>query len=289
MKERPILFSAPMVRAILEGRKTQTRRIVKFPVGQATHDDWLEAHEIATGEYIFWSGPEPVNPDFTRSVYKPGDGILCPYGQPGDNQWYSGMPPCDGWYYVQGEFNGKAVYLRPVPSGTYPDIEGDFITWGWDESDDPEDLSFDGGPVPETIRWKRAGDRLWVRETFAYFEGDSPNDFETGDGWIYRASVPPEHDDGIRWRPSIHMPRAASRILLEITDVRVERLQEITRSDIRSEGLVCPDEFKSDDLEYNYRHWYPDAFKSLWDGIYGPGAYASNPWVWVRTFKKIQP
>lgn len=215
MKERPIIFSTPMVLAILEGRKTQTRSIVKFPDGLTTHDDWLEAHEIAPAEYVFWSGPKYVNPDFTRSVYKPGDGIICPYGQPGD--------------------------------------------------------------------------RLWVRETWAEFSGIEPKVT-----YVYRAdglydTPAKEHLCDNRWRPSIHMPRAASRILLEITDVRVEKLREITRSDIRSEGLVCPDEFKSDNLEYNYRHWYPDAFKSLWDGIQGPGSWDQNPWVWVITFKRIQP
>lgn len=167
MKERLIIFSAPMVQAILEGRKTQTRSIVKFPDGLTTHDDWLEAHEIAPAEYVFWSGPKHVNPDFTRSVYKPGDGILCPYGQPGD--------------------------------------------------------------------------RLW-------------------------ASV----------------SSAENHLLLEITDVRVERLHEITEEDAIAEGEK-PDVFLGDTPTAIV------AFALRWDDVYGPGAYASNPWVWVITFKKIQP
>lgn len=279
-----------MVRAIIEGRKTQTRRIVKFPDGLTTHNDWIEAHEIAPAEYVFWSGPKQVNPDFTRSVYKPGDGISCPYGQPGDNQWYSGMPPCDGWYYVQGEFNGKAVYLRPVPSGTYPDIEGDFITWGWDESDDPEDLSFDGGPIPETIRWKRAGDRLWVRETW------QANTMPTGWPYYYRAT----DDDVISppWKSPLFMPRVASRILLEITDARVERLRDITESDAKQEAaeygyfdvegkFVQPD--KETERLLGECGSYRQGFLHLWQSIHGPESWIENPWVWVITFKKIEP
>lgn len=127
------------------------------------------------------------------------------------------------------------------------------------------------------------GDRLWVREAFSWFEGDSPNDFETGDGWIYRASTPAEHDDGIRWRSPIHMPRAASRILLEITDVRVERLQDITGEDAIAEGVLEIDQ------KHSFAAWIGamDMFAGLWQSIYGPESWSENPWVWVITFKKI--
>ena len=212
-KEHPILFSAPMVRAILEGRKTMTRRVVKFHKSVSEHSWWMEAHEIGPAEFIFWSGPQKVDPGFTKSVYKAGDGIRCPYGIPGD--------------------------------------------------------------------------RLWVRETHAWIEGDSPSDYETGSGWIYRASLAPEHDDGLKWKPSIFMPRLASRILLEVVSVRVERLQDITRSDIKAEGLVCPSELHSDDLEYNYRQWYIDEWIRLWKSINGPESWEQNPWVWVIGFKRV--
>ena len=204
MKERPILFSAPMVRAILEGRKTQTRRIVK---PRADRDFGprcvLQPHEIA-GE---------INAgDLRNSVY--------------------GFP----------------------------------------------------------------GDRLWVRETWA-------RDDEDG-ALMYRADVGCDDDanawergriEGVsryRWRPSIHMPRWASRITLEITDVRVERLQEISEADARAEGVypympgegvIHPPRFADD---YQYRPNYREGFEIVWQSIHGDGSWAANPWVWVIGFKR---
>jgi hypothetical protein len=96
-------------------------------------------------------------------------------------------------------------------------------------------------------------------------------------------------DDRSAWKPSIHMPRIASRILLEITDVRVERLQDLSRSDIRAEGLECPPELGSDDVLPNYRDWYPAAWRDLWESINGAGAWDVNPWVWVVEFKPVIP
>ena len=94
-----------------------------------------------------------------------------------------------------------------------------------------------------------------------------------------------EYDDA--WRPSIHMPRWASRILLEITDVRVERLQDISRADIRAEGLQCPPELASDDVSPNYRDWYPAAWRELWEST--GGDWNATPWVWVVEFKRLTP
>jgi hypothetical protein len=182
MKERPILFSAPMVRAILEGRKTQTRRIVK------PQPDGIRAkfHHF----------------DFVgQAVFTDGSYVQCPYGKPGD--------------------------------------------------------------------------RLWVRESFSR----SPL------GVLYRADFVKTARAsrwGDRWRPSIHMPRVASRILLEITDVRVERLNEITEKDASAEG-VSADVFLGDT---------PTAivpFCMLWESIHGPGSWEKNPWVWVIEFKIIEP
>ncbi len=264
MKEKPILFSGAMVRAILEGRKTMTRRVVK---GEALN--WLD------------------NAGFTPVFVADPENYLCPYGVPGDREWNAGLPPCEGWYYVEKEFDGKAVYLRPVPSGTYPDIEESVITWGWDERDDPEDLSSDGGPTPQTIRWKRCGDRLYVRETWL-------DDGETKDSpqWIYRADNEnyPRHE-GQNWKPSIFMPRAASRILLEVTDVRVERLQEIGEADAKAEG-VEPDVDAGYWKGYIFPGVYDSAkksFASLWQSINGLGSWDQNPWVWVVSFKRIEP
>ena len=203
-KERPILFSAPMVRAILEGRKTVTRRPVKT--------DWIQSDRAplntAPGLFHFWCSGEHV----------------CPYGEPGQ--------------------------------------------------------------------------RLWVRETFMDLLGTGVEHRPDPNGplqrYAYRADYPPgSHSDearkdfGLKWKPSIHMPRAACRILLEITDVRVERLQDISRAEIRAEGLQCPPELASDDVSPNYRDWYPAAWKELWNST--GGDWDGNPWVWVVEFKRVQP
>lgn len=112
---------------------------------------------------------------------------------------------------------------------------------------------------------------------------------------IYRADGEAEwagDDDGggdtrSAWHPSIHMPRIASRILLEITEVRVERLQAISRPDIRAEGLECPPALGSDDVSPNYRDWYPAAWRELWSSINGAESWDANPWVWVVEFKQV--
>ena len=192
MKERPILFKGPLVRATLEGRKTVTRRALKMP-----HALWETS---ATGELV----PIPAN---------------CPYGKPGD--------------------------------------------------------------------------RLWVRETWglqvrSYGGG-------TGEHIVYRATNPDAiycksaegREYPVKWKPSIHMHRHSSRILLEITDVRVERLQDISRADIRAEGLQCPPELASDDVSPNYRDWYPAAWRELWEST--GGNWDANPWVWVVEFKRMTP
>ena len=207
IKERPILFSAPMVRAILEGRKTVTRRALN---AQALKNidygvQLGECHELPT------EGPlHPNSVDYYND--------FCPFGQPGD--------------------------------------------------------------------------RLWVRETFGlqvrHYGG-------AGEHIVYRATSPDAiycksvegQEYPIKWKPSIHMPRHSSRILLEITDVRVERLQDISRADIRAEGLQCPPELPSDDVSPNYRDWYPAAWKELWNST--GGDWDANPWVWVVEFKRVTP
>ncbi|MCF7545316.1 hypothetical protein [Pseudomonas petrae] len=196
IKERPILFSAPMVRAILEGRKTVTRREVKK---QAALD-------------CLAAGFEPA------FLALPGNADLCPYGKPGERLWVR-----ETWAQPANLDPGPTVYRA-----TYPDC----------------------------IK---------------------------GQGW---ENLPPS--SAIRWKPSIHMFRRDSRILLEITDVRVERLQAISRSDIRAEGLECPAELASDDVSPNYRDWYPAAWRELWESINGAGAWDANPWVWAITFRRVE-
>jgi hypothetical protein len=161
-KERPILFSAPMVRAIIEGRKTMTRRLVK---------------NLATA----WS--------FTEGDPSVGDYLKCPYG--------------------------------------------------------------------------KLGDRLWVRETWCKWLGDTEI--------IYKSDCESQSIAGkFTWKPSIHMNRAYSRILLEITDVRVEKLQDISEDDARAEGVE------------------PMSFPDLWQSIHSEESWKSNPWVWAVSFKVLE-
>ncbi|ECG5926068.1 hypothetical protein GCV36_003768 [Salmonella enterica] len=123
------------------------------------------------------------------------------------------------------------------------------------------------------------GDRIWVRETFRVHS--RATDVAT---LVYRASVPiavcnkpatPE-----KWTPSIHMPRWASRITLEITDVRVERLNSISDSDASKEGCCIADMESGDCLS--------DVFARLWTSIYGDDSWQANPWVWVIEFKRVE-
>jgi hypothetical protein len=200
-KESPILFSAPMVRAILEGRKTVTRRVVK---------------------------PQYESKEFTART------ATAPRHIRHSHDWW-------------------------LPTGTQPYTALPHCPYG------------------------QRGDRLWVREAWARVKVAQAPDQE----WVVYRESDNRTDYGGPWKPSIHMFRQDSRILLEITDVRVERLQDISRSDIRAEGLECPPEFASDDVSPNYRDWYPAAWRELWEST--GGNWDANPWVWVVEFKQVTP
>jgi hypothetical protein len=194
VRERPVLFSAPMIRALLDGRKTQTRRIVK---------------------------PQPVY----GSIEHLGTGW---YWQPGKARWSNPASDADC----------AAGMIPRCPHG-----------------------------VP--------GDRLWVKETFGPCAG----------GIVYRAEGGAACPDGGRWKPSIFMPRWASRITLELTGVRVERLQAITEEDARAEG-VEPAPFCKAGRRSELGH--VEAFEDLWDSINVDRApWSSNPFVWVIEFKRL--
>ncbi|MBI6576855.1 hypothetical protein AB7M18_002075 [Pseudomonas viridiflava] len=203
-KERPILFSAPMVRAILEGRKTVTRREVKKPAAL----DCLAA------------GFEPA------FLALPGNADLCPYGKVGDRLWVR-----EAW---QADAQVNEVAPRELSHG-------------------------------EPIRYPADGASR-----------------QTGCSMITLGKT----------RPSIHMPRWVSRILLEITDVRVERLQAITYEEAVAEGVhrdsACRMWTATD--EGGTCHKYPvPAFRDLWSGINGAENWNANPWVWVVEFKRVTP
>lgn len=207
MKERPILFSAPMVQAILVGNKTQTRRIVK--------------------------GCIPIGSENSPILFE-----RCPYGQ--------------------------------------------------------------------------VGDQLWVRETFSPIYPQDPT-YNNGEPIEYDYAATYKHGDrlgdtlGLKkaWKPSIHMPRKASRIQLEITNIRVERLQDISETDARHEGIKgiskdgnlikygIPDKDGypgTDNTGWPWDEWCInpiDAYKKLWQSINGAESWQANPWVWVVEFKVI--
>jgi hypothetical protein len=222
MKERGMIFNGEMVRAILDGRKTQTRRSIK----------WKQTRFTEIGERE--------------------DGSKWPWSEDAEHA-------CDLWH--------------PCPFGA-------------------------------------VGDRIWVRETWADAGASAP------DLKLYRANYP-EHVPSIyenvppakkiRWTPSIHMPRTASRILLEITDVRVERLNAISEEDAQREGVhtevwdqtvvarnyAARDEFFqfwSEDMPHyvEMNQLYRSSFRSLWESIYGAENWLANPWVWVIEFKRVE-
>lgn len=217
MKERPILFSGEMVRAILDGRKTQTRRFVKpQPIG--------------------FTGRKYIVPNEAPKAWRDSDDFvsLCPYGAPSD--------------------------------------------------------------------------RLWVRETWAQIPEMKPSGYFTNPEWKNRVAWYRADNDkpmwGGAWRPSIHMPRWASRITLEIVNVRAERLSAITESDAETEGIR---RWSKDGNLWKFgtvepgdtgaRPWSEmrrsarEAFADLWDSINGkrPGcSWADDPWVWAISFGVVR-
>ncbi|WP_233979589.1 hypothetical protein [Pectobacterium versatile] len=215
MKERPIIFNGDMVRAILDGRKTQTRRIVK----PQPDEDGLA--RLRGGPWL----------DTSERVYR------CPFGEVGDRLYVR-----ETWGVVSHAF----------------DDDGFMISWTPDRPATAiHEMSFGKGYYSGHAIYAADGAFTW---------GDD-------DG----------HEDGRScWKPSIHMPRAASRILLEITDVRVERLKHIPRDGMIAEGY--PAERAADGGEYDPFLWYRD----LWESIYGEGSWQANSWIWVIEFKRIE-
>jgi hypothetical protein len=206
MKEHQILFSGPMVRALLNGTKTQTRRLIN----NQPDDD---CGSLKVGLF---------NPTVIDSH---GD------EQPGDERF--------GAWTLDGERGWVSPYGQP-------------------------------------------GDRLWVRETFQRAGGNT--------GWRYKATdgaADNGHSPVSRWIPSIHMPRKASRITLEITSIRVERLQDISEADALAEGIA-----RSAALSFSRTGGVTRpaglAYRDLWEQIYGASSWDLNLFVWVVEFKRVE-
>lgn len=214
MKERGMIFNAEMVRAILDGRKTQTRHIMKLqPETPGAGLRYItESHKKSEVGKYFWCISDALGMRARSAVF------TCPFGA--------------------------------------------------------------------------VGDRIWVRETFRVHS--RATDVAT---LVYRASVRNSWTEQThrvpvavcnkpatpeKWTPSIHMPRWASRILLEITDVRVERLRDLSEEDAKSEGITPSAGGVLPGWEYRIN------FRDLWMDIYGTDNWEANPWVWVIEFKRIE-
>jgi hypothetical protein len=141
----------------------------------------------------------------------------------------------------------------------------------------------------------KPGDRLWVRETFADLRGTGIEHRPDPSGPLKRYAFAADHppgsngdearkEFGVKWKPSIHMPRAASRITLEITGVRVERLQDISEADAVSEGATWSFSRSGPRGDLSVKAGFVD----LWESINGPGSWDANPWVWVVEFKRLE-
>jgi len=217
-KERPILFSGPMIQTLLDGRKTQTRRAVK---GTEDFDDFIR--DVDPDEGPFW-----------RFSLSDGGATQCaerdcPYGQPGDRLWVR-----EAFIVGHRMEGGESIYC--------------------DE---------DGRELPETV-WYRADN-----EEFCWTDDEG------------------RRTETVPWKSPIFMPRWASRLTLEITEVRVERLHEITEADALAEGCDgdCPigyiPAYQAGPLRYHY--------SQVWVSINGPGSWDANPWVWAIEFRRLDP
>jgi len=224
MKEIPILFSTPMVQAILEGRKTMTRRIH----GLERMNEDPEIWKPYKGD-LFIDKKGRLNQKFFN-VNVHSDHAVCSYGQPGDVLWVREKFAC-----TLGKYEPETTYSY----------------------------------FADSFHW-------------SFFPEDKTNS-ETACQW---------HDDDlakeVAWKPSIHMPKTAARIWLQVEEIRVERLQDIIKEDAIAEGIL-----KEDQHYHDYNNAVPclgaiSSFQSLWESINGGvESWLANPWVWVVKFKVL--
>jgi hypothetical protein len=293
VKERPILFSGAMIRTILAGQKTQTRRVVTPQPAPNTPNDGGTSWTYDATRGLHISCGTVCHLTIAQKM-----GLRCPYGQPGDREWTTfgaSSPSGDGWHWLRWpDGTERMAFLRRVPDepqDTPREHDVERWVWGEDERDDPESLLLTEPHRPLDIAWKRPGDRLWVRETWALEDAglDGKRTIWQADraaAWVLPRNVLGETyylSSGYkpsRWRPSIHMPRWASRITLEVTGVRVQRLQEISEEDARAEGTAGPfDALFTPRLR----------FERLWDSINSARpncSWEANPWVWCMSFRR---
>ncbi|MFU2171914.1 hypothetical protein [Klebsiella grimontii] len=248
MKERGMIFNGEMVRALLDGRKTQTRRPIKWKQTRFT-----EIGEREDGSKWPWSEDAEHACDFWHP---------CPFGAVGDRIWVR-----ETWGVASHAFSDDGLMIDWVPDRPATAIH---------------EMPFGNGYFSGHAIYAADGDFTW---------GDD-------DGY---------EDGRSCWKPSIHMPKAASRILLEITNVRVERLNAISEEDAIAEGMqgvICP--CCKGDSKYSTSQYDAETlavvdeipcracesnrgkFFTLWDSIYGYGQHCIGEWVWVIEFKRVE-
>lgn len=264
VKERPILMSAPMVRATLRDLdpKTQTRRVVKPQPSSGLLADYADIRAKRGSE--------------RTDAQMLSDCLPCPYGKPGERLWVRETWKWHGGMLAGGP--GRAADGGPL----YQDLVVSYPADGARLTFHPNGQDWLTPKQPP----QREGEVYSLRDAPADFAYDGENTY---------------YDRLTRWWnrkiPAIHMPRWASRILLEITDVRVERLQDISEADAQAEG-ICELPLQEGHLN---AWWTADAalgatlhgrtpvqaYRKLWEHINGPGSWDANPWVWAISFKNI--
>lgn len=228
MRERPLLLNSDMVRAVLNGSKTQTRRIM---TPQPADD--IHRHVFPNRDVQGWLSS-------LKHKHGPTTAHICPFGAVGDRLWVR-----ETWSDVNLEGTSAVAYRA----------DGGLRGLTNDNDDGDED-------DPRLEKYSFAN---WYPDLISGAEGI--------------------------WRPSIHMPRWASRITLDITGVRVERMYDISEDDARAEGV--------EQLRGGFwRHYQPGwtqhqlsargSFVTLWKSIYGDESWQANPWVWVIEFKRVE-
>jgi hypothetical protein len=261
MTERPIPFKGEMVRAILDGRKTQTRRVMKvqpYPDSIVTVEHFYQTVIDRHGD--MQPGKETFGAHWDDGEY----GLKSPYGAPGDLLWV--REKC------------KAEELSRPPTTRTATAKERRLTGRTqililDDLDGVDGVRYDADNEWRRIKNTQSACDAWT-ELYHY---NWHQKYERLGGWV----------------PSIHMPRWASRITLRITDVRVERLQDISEEDAEAEGLtkeIAPN---------GHVTWHvPDllgaqtpcrAFRLLWENINGAGAWDANQWVWAISFERVKP
>lgn len=232
MRERPILLNAEMVRAVLDGRKSQTRRIMK-----------VQPHAGVRSSV------------FVKSGFEDGHGkeLACPFGAVSDRLWVR-----ETWSVVSYAFDNDGMMVDYVPDRPAKSVH---------------EKPFGNGYYTGHAIYAADGDFTWSDD----------------DGFVDGRSC---------WKPSIHMPRWASRITLEITAVRVERLQDISEEDAKAEGVgsavwfaakgVPEAEWESLGEHGAHQASHINSFATLWESIYGEESWQANSWVWVIEFKRVE-